>query len=450
MKIPPRPFGVGQSAEASPFPPRSHAPRSHAPSRSQRRGSTIFITLIVAALVALTLGAYLTWSKTQSKLATRAQAWNAALPMVEAGLEEAMAHLNYDSSWGTNGWTLSGTNYVKQRTFGDGYYLVKLSTNYPPVIVSQGFVRAPLLTNTYVSRSVAVTCFRRNPADYAILSRGQISFTGNSLVDSYDSSNPLYSTLGQYDPLKREDHGKVYSNSGAVGAISVGNGTVYGNVDTGPGGTATIGVNGSVGDAAWHAGNNLGFEAGSVTNDVIAAFPDNLAPFTNGGFGLPGTGLVGGLLYTYVFTGGNYQIGALTLASSQSAIVTAPTVIYCTGPFSQSGQAIFRIAVGASLKFYINGTIYSAGGGIVNDTQFAANCAIYGMTNCTNVTIAGTSAFIGTVNAPQASITISGNSGYFGSVLASNVTVSGGAPVHYDEALTTGKTLYIANSWNEL
>src|SRR2546425_1109393 len=166
MKIPVlvRSFTLRRSRGALRFPLRSHAPRSHAPSRSRRRGSTIFITLIVAALVALTLGAYLTWSKTQSKLATRAQAWNAALPMVEAGLEEAMAHLNYDSSWGTNGWTLSGTNYVKQRTFGDGYYLVKLSTNYPPVIISQGFVRAPLLTNTYVSRSVAGTCFSRNPA----------------------------------------------------------------------------------------------------------------------------------------------------------------------------------------------------------------------------------------------------------------------------------------------
>ena len=64
MKIPVlvRSFTLRQSRGALRFPPRSHAPRSHAPSRSQRRGSTIFITLIVAALVALTLGAYLTWS----------------------------------------------------------------------------------------------------------------------------------------------------------------------------------------------------------------------------------------------------------------------------------------------------------------------------------------------------------------------------------------------------
>ena len=48
------------------------------------------------------------------------------------------------------------------------------------------------------------------------------------------------------------------------------------------------------------------------------------------------------------------------------------------------------------------------------------------------------------------SVSISGNPGYYGSVLASNVTVSGGAPIHYDEALSTGRTLYIANSWNEL
>src|SRR5438552_19173308 len=94
-----------------------HLTRRTAP---RLQGSTIFITLIVAGVVGLTLGAYLTWANSQNTLATRAQNWNAALPVVEAGIEEAMTHINFDHPWATNGWTLSGTNYTKQRTFGKG------------------------------------------------------------------------------------------------------------------------------------------------------------------------------------------------------------------------------------------------------------------------------------------------------------------------------------------
>src|SRR5439155_864690 len=150
----------------------------------------------------------------------------------EAGLEEAMTHINYSSVRATNGWTLSGTNYTKQRTFGDGYYLVNISTNSAPVITSQGFVHAPLLTNTYVSRTVVVTCFKQNPGDYAILAKGAVSFTGNSVVDSFNSSDTNYSTLGQYDSNKREANARLYSNSGAAGAVSIGTAIVYGSADT--------------------------------------------------------------------------------------------------------------------------------------------------------------------------------------------------------------------------
>src|SRR5439155_23077183 len=111
------------------------------PSWTQRQaGSTVFITLVIAGVVGLSLMAYLTWAKTQDNLATRSQTWNAALPVVEAGIEEALAYLNFSPSRTTNGWTLSGTNYLKQRTFGSGYYLVKVSTNDPPIIMAQGFV----------------------------------------------------------------------------------------------------------------------------------------------------------------------------------------------------------------------------------------------------------------------------------------------------------------------
>src|SRR5688500_2130385 len=75
------------------------------------------------------------------------------------GHEEAIAHLNANpTNLTTDGWTLSQPNYVKQRTIGDGYYSVPMSTNPGLVVVNaQGFVRAPLQTGAYVPRSVRVT-----------------------------------------------------------------------------------------------------------------------------------------------------------------------------------------------------------------------------------------------------------------------------------------------------
>jgi len=416
---------------------------------SRQQGSTIFITLFIAGLIALTLTAYLSWADTQSKLATRAQSWNAALPMVEAGLEEALVHLNFSPTRTTNGWTLNNTNYVKQRTFGDGYYLVKVSTDEPPIIISQGFVRAPLQNNIYISRSVVVTCFKTYPSSGGILAKGGVTFKGGAIVDSYNSSDPLYSTLGQYDVSKREDHATIQSNSGAAGAVTVGPANVWGSVATGPGGTVSVANNGSVGDMAFHAANGSGIEAGASSANVNTWFPDVPAPFTNGGFGLP----AGNVLYTYVFSSGNYKIGALSMSSSQSILIAGPgtTTLYCDGGISESGQSFIRIAVGASLKLYVNnGDIALTGGGVVNDTQLAINCSIYGMPQCNNVKTAGNTAFIGTIYAPEASVTLSGTSGYYGSVVGNDVTMSTGSGFHYDEALSGAlRSLYIASSWNE-
>ena len=422
----------------------------------RQQGSTIFVTLFIAGLVALTLTAYLSWSDTQNKLATRAQRWNAALPVVEAGIEEALVHLNFSTSRTTNGWSLSNTNYIKERTFGDGYYVVKVSTNEPPVIVSQGFVRAPFQTNIYVSRSVVVTC-SKNPGSAAILAKGAITLSGSPSVDSFDSSNPLYSTLGIYDASKKEDHASVQSNSGAVGTISAGGSSqIYGSVATGPGGSVTVGVNASIGDTAWQAANTKGIEPGAFVDTVNASFPDNPAPFTNGGFGLPGGGLIGGLLggitYTYIFSSGNYKIGALTLTTSQSILIAGPgtTILYCDGGITEVGQSSVTIAPGASLKLYVNnGPISLTGGGLMNNAGLASNCAIYGMTNCTSVKLAGNSALIATINAPEASVTVGGTAGFSGAVVANDVTIAFGTSFHYDEALARVLRIYVASSWNE-
>src|SRR6266481_9820604 len=62
--------------------------------RLTRTGSVLVITLLLAAILVLTMGGYLWWVRTQNLLVAESQAWNSALALAEAGIEEGMAQIN--------------------------------------------------------------------------------------------------------------------------------------------------------------------------------------------------------------------------------------------------------------------------------------------------------------------------------------------------------------------
>src|SRR5947208_12501464 len=66
---------------------------SFPPNRDQS-GSILFVTLILTILLGITLGSYLYWVRTQNLLVVESQAWNYALTIAEAGIEEGMAQIN--------------------------------------------------------------------------------------------------------------------------------------------------------------------------------------------------------------------------------------------------------------------------------------------------------------------------------------------------------------------
>src|SRR5690349_19157458 len=90
-------------------------------------GGVLVITIVVCALVGLMLAAYLSMTANQQNMTQRSQVWNNAIPMCEAGVEEAMAHINHfntTSNFGINGWTTLSTKYTKQRAVNGGTNLM--------------------------------------------------------------------------------------------------------------------------------------------------------------------------------------------------------------------------------------------------------------------------------------------------------------------------------------
>src|SRR5215212_4700108 len=117
--------------------------------KNRRKGSVLATTLVFAALVGIVVGALLLITRQQNYLTARSQSWSSEIPIAEAGIEEAMAHLNSrPTNWATHGWVKSGGSYFQQRSIGNdgGYYYTTISTDALPRIVSIGYARIPLQT----------------------------------------------------------------------------------------------------------------------------------------------------------------------------------------------------------------------------------------------------------------------------------------------------------------
>jgi len=259
--------------------------------RSTQEGSVLTTVLVITGVIGVMLVAYLSMTANQNKFTMRSLAWNTAIPMSEAGLEEALAHLNYSgtTNLASDGWVKDGTFYTFDRSLSNGYFHVTLSSASPPVITSTGYVRAPFQTN-YISRAIRAPTRMRTPFTGGVTAKGTITMSGGSTVDSFDSCDPLHSTNGAYIAAWRKDNGTVQTTSTALGAIDVGTGKVYGSVDTGPGGTVKAGA--TVGDTAWvnNAANAGKIEPGHVASDVNLSISDAPMPDLSGTFGAPVSG----------------------------------------------------------------------------------------------------------------------------------------------------------------
>ncbi|MEO5802947.1 MAG: hypothetical protein ABIR24_05420 [Verrucomicrobiota bacterium] len=289
---------------------------------NKNQGSVLLVTLVITGILGVTLASYLSLVGTQNRSVARSQTWNASIPMTEAGIEEAIVHLNRNCvastitsvtpNWTADGWTAVADGYQMTRSLGDGSYTVTLVTVAPystsrPAIVSEGRVPAPFAYSTptlffatigtvaqseipYVARKVRATTGQDGAMAKGMVAEGQIDLAGNNVSsDSFDSEDPAFSTLGQYDsdPLKTKDNGDIATNSRLVDSLNAGNANVSGHVSTGPGGSVSIGPNGKVGDKAWMADSTkVGIQPGYSTDDMNVSFEKVKIPFT-GGYSTP-------------------------------------------------------------------------------------------------------------------------------------------------------------------
>ena len=262
-----------------------------------------------------------------------------------------------------------------------------------------------------------------------------IIFNGNNArIDSFNSMNPAYSDwdtnlgCGTYDAIKARAHANVATDSTAIDAISIGNATVYGTVNTGPGGTTGIGLYGYVGPLPQLAGA-AGIQPGYSNDTMTATFPDVALP----------TGASGwqALSANVIASSGNYYLPSL---NSNLTINASNVNLYVAGSISLIGTNSLTIGSNAAnVNFYVAGSSIRITGAISNLTECAAALNILGLPTLTSIYVSGNAATIATIYAPEANCQIvAGGSSAFdfiGAIVTQSVKFISHVNFHYDEAL---------------
>ena len=454
---------------------------------TRSQGSALLLALLTAFVICITLTSYLYLVSNQNRSVMRSMAWNSCIPLVEAGVEEALTQVNYmgTTNLASNGWSaMSGDGfYHKHNDLGNGFsYDVGIKpplANGPdqPTIESMGYAPSPANIASYYSspwgmilgglvpqytpsvpsskRKIRVLAKRQTPVQFAMLAKGRIDLNGNDVAsDSFNSTNANYSTNGRYDKAKSRDHGDIATNSEIVNGLNAGNANIKGKASTGANGTVAVGSNGSIGDKAWVDSGKKGAQDGHVTDDTNVEIPESEVPFSSGltpsGGNYPDAS---GARYDYILTNGNYILSSFT----GNVLVTGNAKLLVSSSFNFTGQDKITINPGASLQVYVAAASANLGGnGVVNNTGDAINFIYYGLKSNTSLKFAGNGAFTGVVYAPFADFQLAGGGNntddFFGASVSKTVQMNGHFNFHYDESLASRFPIrrYVVYAWNEL
>ena len=127
--------------------------RSHA-----EQGSALVITLVITAIIGTALASYLKLAEYQNRSVVHSQYWNGGIPIAEAGVEEALAHLNKigNGNRAQNGWIATNNTFYMARSLDAGKYEVFIGPELHPTVRAVAYVVEPL-SGREIQRAVRIT-----------------------------------------------------------------------------------------------------------------------------------------------------------------------------------------------------------------------------------------------------------------------------------------------------
>ena len=421
------------------------------------KGFVLLVSLIVTFVVGMVAAGLIGMTLQEYRLSMRSSAYSKALRAAESGVnlacEEFVRQINAGGS-------LSGfsTNGVLTNTSGTviSSYAVSASVSGSDIYVITSTGRVSL-AGTTIPRAIKVSlqkAGKASPFKYGIMSKAALYMSGSVMADSYDSTDPAKSTNGQYDPAKAGKNATLATLSTATPAVKADGGAQLSGI-----GVISVVQGATVDIAHWL------YFPGIITHDAAQEMPDVSVPFFLPPSGAINVGPWPNQAQTITVSGlQNMSVSNFDVTASGSLTISgAGTLrIYVDGQTTVSGSGKIQISPSPStadlkVEIYANDSVNIAGSGLLNNTYRAANCSIWGTTNCTSIKVTGNSGYIGTIYAPAAEVDLSGSSAAMGAFLGGAVKFTGNTRYYIDESLIGGSSSpassakpYKLISWTEI
>lgn len=444
-----------------------------AQSLTGKRGSVLIVTLILCAVIGISLVSYYRLSASALKGSTRSFYSLSNIDLAEIGVERAMACFYVQSTgvasataWA--GWTLSGN--TAKRTFAgfvpgpNANGVVRVYVNYytnsggTPVIVAKATITPP--DGPPIDKVIEITAKSRGLWTNGIVAKESITGDSNLKVDSWNSATTSPATL--YSTGVRKANGPIGVVAAVNGALSLGdNPTIYGSVKTGGGTVSKTGsakLTGTVGGTGWNPAleaHDFSYTFPAITvptpstvNPIAATITANVT--------FPRVGDVaasdGKYYYNFGLSTINYASKTMTISGACVFLMTS----HASGTNSVSTSSSATWAYGndtATLEVYTSGSFDFDSGASWFMNGAPSRCKIF-MTAASGSQFhtRGGGSWNGCIYAPNTAFNIDSGGSFGGSVVMKTCQLRGGVNFHYDEALgllASGTGLAVMK-WKEL
>mgnify|MGYP000868845747 CR=1 FL=1 len=453
------------------------------PGTRRDSGSALLTAMIFAFVIGALSLTYLKLASNEYRAAVRSSLYASCLNLAESGVEMGIAELNAGSVSGSEG-RGERQDFLADAGFtGDVQYVILNASASSPEIYAEGRIYSAVMP--VVKKQVKVGLSSGfAPFEKGFSSRNGISFSGSNVtLDSYNSNYGEYNEdvnaagrAAEYGVAGKNKNDDIYvaseflDGSGGV-SVSVGNGTVYGYVQTGGASSAEVKNNGMV--TTYTGSDREQHQDDRITSDFYADYPVTEMPTgsyptqnVNGIITITGSDDVDNPKY--------YKVGNMSLTGKEMLTISGHVVFVMTGDIkvNSSGGIVLDDTAnssehdaedkGSSLQVYTAGDVNIGGGGVTNDGGVASDFSVFGTADMDGtsagqtIKIAGNGVLAASVYAPNADVTVNGGGStgnVFGAVVALQATITGGGEFHFDEALRDivddGGT-YEVSSWLEM
>jgi hypothetical protein len=382
--------------------------------QSKRRGSAIAMA-VVAVLILLAMGTGLLSMGLNSRtFSIRSTSDITARCAADAGLTMALFGMNKKIQAGLwDGSTLPQA-IDEKLPYCDATYSYKVTDD-----LVNGYSVLSIGKSAQAQRTVSATLELRGLFEYAILTKETLILKPDTLVDGYNSQDPLDTDVDVDVSTQSTADASVILNTGV---------TVNGDI--------SVGVGGDPDTAIKDMGATTGDQLSGTIEEALPLISPPALPYM--GVDITATGET-----VSISPANNGQYGNIFVTKGGTVgtleITGGDVILYLTGDIDLGESCELVVKDGSSLTIYIDGDIHCRANSAVNSEyppEDPSKFQIYGTNEVQqSFDIKAKSNWSGVIYAPNADVILYANGDFYGSTVSNTFELKAGGNYYYDEAL---------------